>query len=59
MDSTPRIRRIVNCQTPGCGLDDIKEWLQEEFPTAVTDVAEVDVQIESDLLSQGREEALA
>jgi len=42
-----------------CGEAEIKEWLQEEFPTLVTDVTEIDVQTEIDSLSQGSEEPLA
>lgn len=61
LDSTPRLRKNVdrrNTAKEG-DVEYIKEWLQEEFPTSVTDVAEVDVQTEIDSLSQGREEPLA
>jgi hypothetical protein len=49
LDSTPRLRRIVDQHSTAKArdVDDIKEWLQEEFPTAVTDVAEVDMQRET------------
>jgi len=45
LDSTPRIRKLIDTWITATekNVVDVKEWLQEEFPTSVTDVAEADV----------------
>ncbi|KAH8780636.1 hypothetical protein F5882DRAFT_463241 [Hyaloscypha sp. PMI_1271] len=61
LDSTPRIRRLINnrASASGADIDTVKEWLMEEFPTSVDDVTKADVQSEIESLEQGTTEALA
>ena len=61
LDSTPPIREIIDNRETATTQDvnHVRDWLLEEFPTAVTDVAKTDVHVEIGQWRQGRDEPLA
>lgn len=61
LDSTTRIRKLIDNRTTSSQADvaTVKEWLQEEFPTLVTDMTKADVQTKIESLAQSLYKALA
>jgi hypothetical protein len=53
LDSTPQIRKLVDKHSTAVSehVETVKEWLIEEFPTSVEDLAEANVQTEIEDLS--------
>jgi len=60
LDSTPRIRRIVEDRDTATDteVEEVKNWMQEEFPKEISDTVEENLQSEIEHLGQNETESL-